>query len=202
MPVLSGGTRLRFDSPRQHSARSVDCTSAALVHPALSATSESPTACRFCSRTQRYRVVRRPPCCAREVKPAYNKYRWSLLGCAVKDAYDSTTSETCVSALLLVAANSGMLSTPLCIERGSHSRTAKDIEQDYIKLWKDITVRDPSGVQPVTLRSSLYFVPAWIKYEATPLPVRFVWNFIWIHLMARVQILRRYLTLQGGHGSM
>ncbi|KAK9804184.1 hypothetical protein WJX73_010079 [Symbiochloris irregularis] len=76
-------------------------------------------------------------------------------------------------------------------------RTTKDIEQDRIKQWKEVTVRDTAAVKPVTFLSSLLFIPAWIKYEATPLPLRFLFQCLWRSLLARIQIWRRQAILQG-----
>lgn len=88
--------------------------------------------------------------CAREVKPAYNKYR-----------------------------------------------SQKDIEQDYIKLWKEVTVRNTASLEPVTFWSSVRFVPAWIRFEALPMPLRFLWNYVWVQIVARWLQYHRHLTLQG-----
>ena len=75
-------------------------------------------------------------------------------------------------------------------------RSRYDIEQDYIKQWKEVTARDnePKKVTPL---SFLWFVPVFVKYHVIPGPVRYVWWLVWsAFLRARYQIRKR-LVLQG-----
>lgn len=75
-------------------------------------------------------------------------------------------------------------------------RSRYDIEQDYIKQWKEVTARD-SEPRKVTPFSFLWFVPVFIKYHVIPGPVRYVWWLVWsAFLRARYQIRKR-LVLQG-----
>lgn len=75
-------------------------------------------------------------------------------------------------------------------------RSRYEIEQDYIKQWKEVTARD-SEPKKVTPLSFLWFVPVFVKYHVIPGPVRYVWWLVWsAFLRARYQIRKR-LVLQG-----
>ncbi|KAL0040877.1 hypothetical protein WJX79_008249 [Trebouxia sp. C0005] len=75
-------------------------------------------------------------------------------------------------------------------------RSRYDIDQDYIKRWKEVTARD-SQPKHVTPWSFLWFVPLFIKYHVIPGQIRYAWWLVWsAMLVARYQIRKR-LILQG-----
>ena len=104
-----------------------------------------------------------------------------------------STGSACEAIAAAVAQHKLILGTDVDIL----SRSPKDIDQDYIKLWREITVRDTSVIRPVTLWSSLCFIPAWTKYEACPMVVRFLYNYFWQVARAAVQLIRHRLVLRG-----
>lgn len=75
-------------------------------------------------------------------------------------------------------------------------RSRYDIDQDYIKQWKEITARD-SIPKKVTPLSFLWFVPIFVKYHMVPGVLRYAWWLVWSAILAARYQARKHLVLQG-----
>lgn len=75
-------------------------------------------------------------------------------------------------------------------------RSRYDIDQDYIKQWKETTARD-SEPRKVTPWSFLWFVPVFIKYHVIPGQLRYAWWLVWSAVLLATYQIRKRLVLQG-----
>ena len=75
-------------------------------------------------------------------------------------------------------------------------RSRFDIEQDYLRQWKETTARD-GYEQPLTFLSFLWFVPVFVKFYVIPGPLRYLWWLVWVRIQAAQHALHKRVILQG-----
>ena len=75
-------------------------------------------------------------------------------------------------------------------------RSRTDIERAYIRQWKRTTARD-GDVKPQTVLTTLGFIPIWLKYNAVPNIVRYVWFIVWSAVRRQYLRFHTWAVLQG-----
>ena len=75
-------------------------------------------------------------------------------------------------------------------------RSPSDVQREYLRQWKEITARDGT-IQPQTILSTLWFVPVWFKYNATPYILRYLVYCVWMVIKAAHFRWHTAMILQG-----
>ena len=96
------------------------------------------------------------------------------------------------------------LKCPWCRRTGSCTRltvlylcrSPSDVQREYLRQWKEVTARDGT-VQPQTILSTLWFVPVWFKYNATPYILRYLVYCVWVVIKAAYFRWHKAMVLRG-----
>lgn len=75
-------------------------------------------------------------------------------------------------------------------------RSPSDVQREYLRQWKEVTARDGT-IQPQTILSTLWFVPVWFKYNATPYILRYLVYCVWMVIKAAYFRWHTAMVLRG-----
>ncbi|KAK9843399.1 hypothetical protein WJX81_000468 [Elliptochloris bilobata] len=85
---------------------------------------------------------------------------------------------------------------PLDARQHKLAQSPSDVAREYLRQWKEVTARDGTA-QPQTILSTLWFVPVWFKYNATPYILRYLVYCLWVVIKAAYFRWHKAMVLQG-----
>ena len=123
---------------------------------------------------------------ASQIKPAYNKYKCGNGSCCGYAKNRAVPNCQCAGTPTAAACS---LALQLC-------RSPSDVQREYLRQWKEVTARDGT-IQPQTILSTLWFVPVWFKYNATPYILRYLVYCVWTVIKAAYFRWHKAMVLRG-----